>query len=341
MWMMGVATAADPVGKNSESNNEEHEDEKVPEGDSRGRKKQHQRNFIGQDGDSDGGVTKNGGKRKKSLSRVVPRKHRTDDVCDTTVRKRKGKARASSIIENGEEIEGSLTGEKDEDLTMEDIMSIAKEVACGSRSNSKGDSSGRKKKKKRNFIEQDGDSGGCVIRNGDKEKTERPPRKPKSKTKASSTENGEKIENDEDLTMEDLMSIAKEYVNEDEFVATTQSSLKGQSEEITELQVSCHGSQYATMENEELVPSCVSKTKEIIVEPNMSGDPTQDMLDLFLGPLLKRTQEEEKKTNLISEEMSFAYELKKQKHSVVVREEHAPLTKKKSSLKEKVAMFLD
>lgn len=340
MWMMGVATAADPVGKNSESNNEDHEDEKVPEGDSRGRKKQHQRNFIGQDGDSDGGVTKNGGKRKNSLLRVVPRKHRTDDVCDTTVRKRKGKARASSIIENGDEIEGSLTGEKDEDLTMEDIMSIAKEVACGSRSNSKGDSSGRKKKK-RNFIEQDGDSGGCVIRNGDKEKTERPPRKPKSKTKASSTENGEKIENDEDLTMEDLMSIAKEYVNVDEFVATTQSSLKGQSEEITELQVSCHGSQYATMENKELVPSRVSKTKEIIVEPNMSGDPTQDMLDLFLGPLLKRTQEEEKKTNLISEEMSFAYEIKKQKHSVVVREEHAPLTKKKSSLKEKVAMFLD
>lgn len=128
IWMIGMATAADPVGKNSESNREEHEDGKALKGGKCGRKKKQQNNFIGQDGDSHDGVIRNAGKRKSSLSRVVPRKHRTDDVCSTTGTKRKSKAKASSIIENGEEIEGSLTGEKDEDLTMEDIMSIAKEV---------------------------------------------------------------------------------------------------------------------------------------------------------------------------------------------------------------------
>lgn len=127
IWMIGMATAADPVGKNSESNREEHEDGKALKGGKCGRKKKQQNNFIGQDGDSHGGVIRNGGKRKSSLSRVVPRKYRTDEVC-TTGTKQKSKAKASSIIENGEEIEGSLTGEKDEDLTMEDIMSIAEEV---------------------------------------------------------------------------------------------------------------------------------------------------------------------------------------------------------------------
>ncbi|KAL2545678.1 uncharacterized protein Fot_14911 [Forsythia ovata] len=332
MWMMGAATAADPVAKNSEFNNEEHEDERVSKGDSCGRKKKNIRNFIGQDGDSGGGVIRSGGKRKNSLLRVVPRKDRTNEKYNTTGRKRKSEAKASSIIENGEEIEN------DEDLTMEDLTSIAEEeekVARGSRSNSKGDSS-RRKKKKRNFIGQDGDSSGRVIKNGGKEKTEHPPRKPKSKAKASGIENGEEIENDEDLTMEDLMSIAKEYVKEDEYAGTAQSSSKSQSEETSELRGSCTGPQSARIvENEESIPSCGSKTKEIVVEPNMSGDPTQDMLDLFLGPLLKRTREEEKNTNLITEEMSFAYEIKKQNRSVVVREVQAPLTKKKSSLKDK------
>ncbi|KAL2518575.1 Uncharacterized protein Adt_14822 [Abeliophyllum distichum] len=338
MWMMGAAIAADPVGKNSEFSNEEHEDERVSKGDSCGRKKKKKkiRNFIGQDGDSGGGVIRSGGKGKNSL--LVPRKDRTNENYNTTGRKRKSEAKASSIIENGEEIEN------DEDLTMEDLPSIAEEeekVARGSRSNSKGDSS-RRKKKNRNFIVQDGDSSGRVIKNGGKEKTEHPPRQPKSKGKASGIENGEEIENDEDLTMEDLMSIAKEYVKEDEYAGPAQSSSKSQSEETSELRGSCTGPQSARIvEKEESIPSCGSKTKEIVVEPNMSGDPTQDMLDLFLGPLLKRTREEEKNTNLITEEMSFAYEIKKQNRSVVVREEQAPLTKKKSSLKDKVAMFLD
>lgn len=98
----------------------------------------------------------------------------------------------------------------DGNISVPNNEELVEKVACGSHSNSKGDSSGRKKK--RNFIGQDGDSGGRVIRNGDKEKTEHPPRKPKSKAKASSIEKGEKIENDEDLTMEDLMRIAKEVI---------------------------------------------------------------------------------------------------------------------------------
>lgn len=78
-----------------------------------------------------------------------------------------------------------------------------------------------------------------------------------------------------------------------------------------------------------------------LVNPSRTGDPTQDMLDLFLGPLLKKPLEEEKKAEVITDDMVFAHALRKQNQEIVLGDVPVPLTKKKSSLKDKVAMFLD
>lgn len=72
-----------------------------------------------------------------------------------------------------------------------------------------------------------------------------------------------------------------------------------------------------------------------------TGDPAQDMLDLFLGPWLKKPVEKEAKTDILTDNLAFSYELESKTRSNVVKEETAPITKKKTSLKDKVAMLLD
>lgn len=78
-----------------------------------------------------------------------------------------------------------------------------------------------------------------------------------------------------------------------------------------------------------------------VVNPCSTGDPAQDMLDLLLGPLLKKPAWEENKIGLIKEDMTFAGDITKQRQNNIGTEVVVPLTKKKSSLKDKVAMFLD
>lgn len=80
-------------------------------------------------------------------------------------------------------------------------------------------------------------------------------------------------------------------------------------------------------------------SEEIAIIDRRTGDPAQDMLDLFLGPLLKKPFEQ--KTRSLIKDMEFAYEFEMQSQNTVVGEEIEPLMKKKSSLKDKVAMFLD
>lgn len=81
----------------------------------------------------------------------------------------------------------------------------------------------------------------------------------------------------------------------------------------------------------------------VIVNPRMTGDPAQDMLDLFLGPLLKNPLEKDnKKVELITADMRFAHESEKLKENDVCGVEPVSLlAKKRSSLRDKVAAFLD
>lgn len=90
-----------------------------------------------------------------------------------------------------------------------------------------------------------------------------------------------------------------------------------------------------------LNPAGSLTSDKTVVNPSRTGDPTQDMLDLFLGPLLKKPLEEEKKVEVITDDMVFAHALRKQNQEIVLGDVPVPLTKKKSSLKDKVAMFLD
>lgn len=78
-----------------------------------------------------------------------------------------------------------------------------------------------------------------------------------------------------------------------------------------------------------------------IVNPSRTGDPAQDMLDLLLGPLLRKPAWEENKIGLIKEDLMFAGDIAKQRQNNIGTEVVVPLTKKKSSLKDKVAKFLD
>lgn len=82
----------------------------------------------------------------------------------------------------------------------------------------------------------------------------------------------------------------------------------------------------------------VPTSEETVVGIKRTGDPAQDMLDLFLGPWLRKPVEEEKMSQFVADEVIPMQDQEKQSHSVVIVEAVSPL-KKKSSLKDKVAMF--
>ncbi|CAN4080954.1 unnamed protein product [Withania somnifera] len=153
---------------------------------------------------------------------------------------------------------------------------------------------------------------------------------------------------DEDLTVEDLMSIAKEYVNENEQnkQAATGKEKSGQMDNAISKSigsVSCIEVDNIQSSRRETNSNCISKQERTIEDApprlNMSENPTQDMLDLFLGPLLKKTHEE-KRVELVREEMVLAHDLNKE-NQCDPSEDWPVLVKKKSSLKDKVSLFLD
>jgi len=70
-----------------------------------------------------------------------------------------------------------------------------------------------------------------------------------------------------------------------------------------------------------------------------TGDPAQDMLDLFLGPLLKKPIRKEE--NVSSKDIILPHKVKNQQNDAVISDKPVTLTKKKSSLRDAVAMLLD
>ena len=94
---------------------------------------------------------------------------------------------------------------------------------------------------------------------------------------------------------------------------------------------------------ETLCNSTPTTTSELITtSTSQTGDPAQDMLDLLFGPLLKkpREKEEEKNKSLVGGLESTSEFTRKSKDDLV-GEEMFPLMKKRSTLKDKVAMLLD
>lgn len=91
----------------------------------------------------------------------------------------------------------------------------------------------------------------------------------------------------------------------------------------------------------QVLSNSTSKTGEVIeTSTSRTGDPAQDMLNLFLGPLLSKTLEKEK-SKFIVENAKITHEFTRQSQELGGEEERVPLMKKRSTLKDKVAMFLE
>ncbi|KAK8655742.1 hypothetical protein V6N13_108309 [Hibiscus sabdariffa] len=159
------------------------------------------------------------------------------------------------------------------------------------------------------------------------------------------------VENDDELTPEDLLSIAEEYVKADKNVGprelstrecdfgrqlSTTASPKAESESSL---IAIDGNRKSPADETTSNSTRCPKDDKILINTSRTGDPTQDMLDLFLGPLLKKTVEE-KRSEFIMRDPTFSNELGKGGRNDV-KEEAIPLTKKKCTLRDKVAMLLD
>ncbi|KAK3222476.1 hypothetical protein Dsin_009501 [Dipteronia sinensis] len=160
---------------------------------------------------------------------------------------------------------------------------------------------------------------------------------------------------DAELTVQDLLSIAKEYVEADAVTAEVQSStthFESQNQLLTTIAVekdskgsfAAPNNSVRTSLTHPTTASCNSASsltgENCLLSAATTGDPAQDMLDLFLGPLLKKPIQQEKKTEFTANDMVFSNKLQKLSQSDV-REEIVYPMKTKSSLKDKVAMLLD
>lgn len=82
-----------------------------------------------------------------------------------------------------------------------------------------------------------------------------------------------------------------------------------------------------------------NKSEVTLSASRMTGDPAQDMLELFLGPLLKKPIRKEEASSI--NDIVIPCEIKTQQHDAVISNKPITMTKKKSSLRDAVAMLLD
>ncbi|KAL8208178.1 hypothetical protein R6Q57_007590 [Mikania cordata] len=143
-------------------------------------------------------------------------------------------------------------------------------------------------------------------------------------------------ESDDDLTMDDVLSIAKEFVENDKSDAGQQKPLevrKLRSKSTTYVTSPVHEETNSHHEPVE------TTSKITLADSQMTGDPAQDMLDLFLGPLLKKPIVKDETS--LTRDITVPLEIKSQQHAAVISNKPVTLTKKKSSFRDAVAMLLD
>ncbi|XP_052733391.1 uncharacterized protein LOC108339794 isoform X1 [Vigna angularis] len=153
-----------------------------------------------------------------------------------------------------------------------------------------------------------------------------------------------------DLTVEDLLVIAEQCVNEYENKDRKEISSR-QSESKWEFQVTHETG--TTLDSpcekrnpfytrKDVLSNSASQTGEVIdTSTSRIGDPAQDMLNLFLGPLLSKTLEKEKSKHIV-ENAKITHEFTRQSQDELRGEERVPLMKKRYTLKDKhvLASFL-
>lgn len=152
-------------------------------------------------------------------------------------------------------------------------------------------------------------------------------------------------EDDEDLTIDDLLSIAKQFVENEKSDMDHQKSSEGllkrksshsssSSSSSSVIKTSLIAPQATKSPAQEETPLHYESTE------TTTGDPAQDMLDLLLGPLLKKSIRKEEDASI--KDMILTHGVtNQQQHDAVVSNKPLNLTKKKSSLRDAVAMLLD
>ncbi|KAI0503785.1 hypothetical protein KFK09_014728 [Dendrobium nobile] len=151
-----------------------------------------------------------------------------------------------------------------------------------------------------------------------------------------------------ELTVEDLISIAEEFLTSDKEMQKEQSvARKSESNSIpissSESSIphrgefrSCQVLSKCTQTRSSHLKESATSTKKIIG----SGDAAQDMLELFLGPLLNKSPPvKEPDPDVTRELLASTYESGSLVRSFVDVAKQVTFIKKKSSLKDKVAMF--
>lgn len=220
----------------------------------------------------------------------------------------------------------------------------------------------RRRKSTRQHQQEEDDDGEINVAQTQKKRKVREPAPPKKRKKLEeiiqtsvdqieddNNPNGDEEEEEGEeqltLTVEDLLSIAKEYVQADRERVEVQSSSNRDLESEKKLLAS------TSVENGDILNQklstdsamgSTSRSEQSLVSISRTGDPAQDMLDLFLGPLLKKPVEDQNSTKFTTNDIEFRKLSQTQKTDA--GQEHtvaAPVMKKKSSLKDKVAMLLD
>lgn len=208
------------------------------------------------------------------------------------------------------------------------------------------------KRRKRNQVKDNKELDDDTDNDVNKKTSNRPGRKRKAKSKAEIKAEYEEEEGEE-LTVEDLVSIAEEYVKADEDSRRKQTSgrecklqrqLPATASSKNDLEES-----FIVLDGKHLSASCETTSygstmnlvsEESLISSSRTGDPAHDMLDLFLGPLLKKPMEKGKRSEFTTMDVDFTFELKKKTRNDF-GDEMVPPMKKKSSLKDKVSLLLD
>ncbi|KAG9442329.1 hypothetical protein H6P81_018183 [Aristolochia fimbriata] len=305
--------------------------------------------------------------KKKSKRKCEEMAHSVEELEDAINAKRKNRNRYH--VEKSEEIDASSLSDRseedaeprhrklEEDLNSEDDLKVKidSQVRCNTRKRKSPEASKvtRARKKVKN----------TTLRGGSTSKKQTILKKhtAESSDEIEGSSPCEGSEDEVDLTMDDLMNIAQEYVRADEEknkagledlesnATLTKTSNTSTYESRSFMQAAGRISEVSTCSMRESTSNITEKTKETTTDKGIlgnlkrTGDPKTDMLAVFLGPSWNKSSADERNLDKFSDSIVFSQEAKKPIESQVLVDGDMPppVMKKKSSLKDKVAMFLD
>ncbi|XP_031475382.1 uncharacterized protein LOC116247363 [Nymphaea colorata] len=152
---------------------------------------------------------------------------------------------------------------------------------------------------------------------------------------------------DVELSLDDLVTIAEEYVREEaekdgekeagNGLPSKSSSSQLISRHVTKSEAGHIGMDF--IKKRSIVNDGLPIENMQCTAPVITGNAAEDMLNIFLGPAVWKPREHKKLE--LAEYILQSHKLSENLNKGTVEGEEAPVMKKKGSLKEKIAMFLD